>query len=147
MKAVIKPETAYMMTYMLQGAVQEPGGTAEGLKRTSIVSGNEIGAKTGTTSNNSDGWFMGVTQKIVAGVWVGGDDRSIHFRTTALGQGAKMAMPAYAKFMEKVYADQSLAIEGYRKMPFIKPENFAFDFSCNEVAEQATVDSTTVTAP
>lgn len=129
-KAVIKPETAYLMTYMLQGAVHEPGGTAEGLKRTSIVAGNEIGAKTGTTSNYSDGWFMGVTQKLVAGVWVGGDDRSIHFRSLALGQGAKMAMPAYAKFMEKVYADQTLTIEGYRKMPFIKPENFAFDFTC-----------------
>ena len=61
-KAVIKPETAYLMTYMLQGAVLEPGGTAEGLKRTGIVAGNEIGAKTGTTSNFSDGWFMGVTQ-------------------------------------------------------------------------------------
>lgn len=143
-KAAIKPETAYLMTYMLQGAVQEPGGTAEGLKRTSIVAGNEIGAKTGTTSNYSDGWFMGVTQKLVAGVWVGGDDRSIHFRSLALGQGAKMAMPAYAKFMEKVYADQSLAIEGYRKMPFIKPENFAFDFSCNG---RVAVDSTAVIAP
>ena len=143
-KAAIKPETAYLMTYMLQGAVQEPGGTAEGLKRTSIVAGNEIGAKTGTTSNYSDGWFMGVTQKIVAGVWVGGDDRSIHFRSLALGQGAKMAMPAFAKFMEKVYADQSLAIEGYRKMPFIKPENFAFDFSCNG---RMAVDSTAITVP
>jgi penicillin-binding protein 1A len=143
-KATIKPETAYLMTYMLQGAVQEPGGTAEGLKRTSIVAGNEIGAKTGTTSNYSDGWFMGVTQKIVAGVWVGGDDRSIHFRSLALGQGAKMAMPAYAKFMEKVYADQTLAIEGYRKMPFIKPENFAFDFSCNG---RVAVDSTAIVAP
>jgi penicillin-binding protein 1A len=143
-KAAIKPETAYLMTYMLQGAVHEPGGTAEGLKRTSIVAGNEIGAKTGTTSNYSDGWFMGVTQKLVAGVWVGGDDRSIHFRSLALGQGAKMAMPAYAKFMEKVYADQSLAIEGYRKMPFIKPENFAFDFSCNG---RVAVDSSAIIAP
>ena len=130
-KAVIKPETAYLMTYMLQGAVLEPGGTAEGLKRTGIVSGNEIGAKTGTTSNYSDGWFMGVTQKLVAGVWVGGDDRSIHFRSLALGQGAKMAMPVYAKFMEKVYGDASLSIEGYRKMPFTKPDNFTFDFTCN----------------
>ncbi len=143
-KAVIKPETAYLMTYMLQGAVHEPGGTAEGLKRTSIVAGNEIGAKTGTTSNYSDGWFMGVTQKLVAGVWVGGDDRSIHFRSLALGQGAKMAMPAYAKFMEKVYADQTLAIEGYRKMPFIKPENFVFDFSCNG---RVVGDSTATEAP
>ncbi|MEY4610997.1 MAG: Penicillin-binding protein [Bacteroidota bacterium] len=139
-KAVIKPETAYLMTYMLQGAVLEPGGTAEGLKRTGIVAGNEIGAKTGTTSNYSDGWFMGVTQKLVAGVWVGGDDRSIHFRSLALGQGAKMAMPVYAKFMEKVYGDASLSIEGYRKMPFTKPDNFTFDFTCNG---KAGVDSLT----
>lgn len=144
-KAVIKPETAYLMTYMLQGAVQEPGGTAEGLKRTTLVSGNEIGAKTGTTSNYSDGWFMGVTQKLVAGVWVGGDDRSIHFRSLALGQGAKMAMPAYAKFMEKVYSDQSLAIEGYRKMPFTKPENFAFDLTC--LGRAAGADSTAIVDP
>ncbi|MEY4274307.1 MAG: Penicillin-binding protein [Bacteroidota bacterium] len=144
-KAVIKPETAYLMTYMLQGAVQEPGGTAEGLKRTSLVNGNEIGAKTGTTSNYSDGWFMGVTQKIVAGVWVGGDDRSIHFRSLALGQGAKMAMPAYAKFMEKVYSDQSLAIEGYRKMQFTKPENFAFDLTC--LGRTAGADSTAIVDP
>lgn len=130
-KAAIKPETAYLMTYMLQGAVLEPLGTAEGLKRTPIVAGNEIGAKTGTTSNFSDGWFMGVTQKLVAGVWVGGDDRSIHFRSLALGQGAKMAMPVYAKFMTKVYADSELATDGYKKMPFTKPENFQFDFSCS----------------
>lgn len=139
-KAAIKPETAYLMTYMLRGAVDEPLGTAEGLKRTSIVAGNEIGAKTGTTSNYSDGWFMGVTQKLVAGVWVGGDDRSIHFRSLALGQGAKMAMPAYAKFMEKIYRDPSLAVEGYTKMPFLKPENFNFDFTCNGL----TTDSTAV---
>jgi penicillin-binding protein 1A len=137
-KAAIKPETAYLMTYMLRGAVDEPLGTAEGLKRTSIVAGNEIGAKTGTTSNFSDGWFMGVTQKLVAGVWVGGDDRSIHFRSLALGQGAKMAMPAYAKFMEKVYADPSLSIEGYTKMPFLKPDNFHFDFTCNGLPADST---------
>jgi penicillin-binding protein 1A len=73
---------------------------------------------------------MGVTQKLVTGVWVGGDDRSIHFRNISLGQGAKMAMPAFSKFMEKVYADRSLALDGYHKMPFTKPANMAFDFSC-----------------
>ncbi len=82
---------------------------------------------------------MGVTQKLVTGVWVGGDDRSIHFRSLALGQGAKMAMPAYAKFMEKVYADPSLAIEGYTKMPFLKPENFHFDFTCNGLPADSTI--------
>ena len=146
-KAVMKPETAYLMTFMLQGAVREPGGTAEGLNRSFIAAGNEIGAKTGTTSNFSDGWFMGVTQKLVTGVWVGGDDRSIHFRNIQLGQGAKMAMPAFTKFMEKVYSDRSLALDGYQKMPFIKPENIAFDFSCvGGIGGDSTLTSSTATA-
>jgi penicillin-binding protein 1A len=146
-KAVMKPETAYLMTFMLQGAVREPGGTAEGLNRSSIAAGNEIGAKTGTTSNFSDGWFMGVTQKLVTGIWVGGDDRSIHFRNIQLGQGAKMAMPAFTKFMEKVYGDRSLALDGYQKMPFIKPENLAFDFSCvGGIGGDSTLNSSTATA-
>ncbi len=75
-----------------------------------LSDGNEVGGKTGTTSNYSDGWFMGVTKDLVAGTWVGGDDRSIHFRTLALGQGGRMAMPIYGKFMEKVYADPDLGI-------------------------------------
>ena len=112
-----------------------------------VAAGNEIGAKTGTTSNFSDGWFMGVTQKLVTGVWVGGDDRSIHFRNIQLGQGAKMAMPAFTKFMEKVYSDRSLALDGYQKMPFIKPENLAFDFSCvGGIGGDSTINSSTATA-
>ncbi|MEY2760820.1 MAG: Penicillin-binding protein [Bacteroidota bacterium] len=146
-KAVMKPETAYLMTFMLQGAVREPGGTAEGLNRSSIAAGNEIGAKTGTTSNFSDGWFMGVTQKLVTGIWVGGDDRSIHYRNIQLGQGAKMAMPAFTKFMEKVYEDKSLALDGYQKMPFLKPENIAFDFSCvGGIGGDSTLINSTATA-
>lgn len=129
----IRPETAYTMTYMLRGAVEEPNGTAVRLNSSTIVQGNEIGAKTGTTSNYSDGWFMGMTQKLVAGVWVGGEDRSIHFRNIQLGQGARMALPIYMDFMEKVYSDKSLEIEGYKKMPFLKPEGFIFDFSCSGI--------------
>lgn len=90
---------------------------------------------------------MGVTQKLVTGVWVGGDDRSIHFRNISLGQGAKMAMPAFTKFMEKVYADRSLALDGYQKMPFIKPENIVFDFSCvGGIGGDSTLISSTATA-
>jgi penicillin-binding protein 1A len=128
-KKVISSETAYKMTYMLKGAIQEPGGTAQGLNRYNCAKGNDIGAKTGTTSNYSDGWFMGVTQNLVAGVWVGGDDRSIHYRSLALGQGSKMAMPAYGKFMDMVYADKSLAIAGFKKEPFRKPNGA--DLGCN----------------
>jgi penicillin-binding protein 1A len=128
-KKVISSETAYQMTHMLKGAIQEPGGTAQGLNKYNCAKGNDIGAKTGTTSNYSDGWFMGVTQNLVAGVWVGGDDRSIHYRSLALGQGAKMAMPAYGKFMDMVYADKSLAIAGFKKETFRKPKNA--DLGCN----------------
>ncbi|WP_026996996.1 penicillin-binding protein 1A [Flectobacillus major] len=140
-KQVLTAETAYKMVHMLRGAVLEPGGTAEGLKRYACAQGNEIGAKTGTTSNYSDGWFMGVTQNLVAGVWVGGDDRSIHFRNISLGQGAKMAMPAYAMFMDKVYADPSLKIAGFKKEPFRKPDNV--DINCYA----ASSDSTQVQVP
>jgi penicillin-binding protein 1A len=128
-KKVISSETAYQMTHMLKGAIQESGGTAEGLKKYDCSQGNDIGAKTGTTSNYSDGWFMGVTQNLVAGVWVGGDDRSIHYRNISLGQGAKMAMPAYGKFMDMVYTDKSLAIVGFKKEPFRKPKDA--DLGCN----------------
>lgn len=140
-KQVISADLAYKMTYMLKGAVQESGGTAQGLNRYNCAQGNDIGAKTGTTSNYSDGWFMGVTQNLVAGVWVGGDDRSIHFRSLALGQGAKMAMPAYANFMDKVYQDKSLAMAGFKKEPFKKPDGA--DLGCNTY----TVDSTQVQLP
>lgn len=143
-KKVISSETAYQMTHMLKGAIQESGGTAQGLNRYNCAKGNDIGAKTGTTSNYSDGWFMGVTQNLVAGVWVGGDDRSIHFRSLSLGQGAKMAMPAYAMFMDKVYADKSLAIAGFKKEPFRKPEGA--DLGCNSSYTIST-DSTGIQQP
>jgi len=114
---VLSEETAYIMTYMLQ-AIAEPGGTAYyGLRYRNGLK-NEIGAKTGTTQNYSDAWFMGVTPDLVCGTWVGGEDRSIHFRTLALGQGGKLAMPIYGAFMQKVYADKSLDVS---KDSFPKP--------------------------
>ncbi|WP_242922061.1 penicillin-binding protein 1A [Pontibacter liquoris] len=113
----LSEETAYLMEYMLQAAAQ-PGGTAYyGLRYRNGLK-NEIGAKTGTTQNYSDAWFMGITPTLVCGTWVGGEDRSIHFRTLALGQGGKLAMPIYGAFMQKVYADKSLDVS---KAPFPKP--------------------------
>lgn len=104
-------ENAHVMLHMLQGATQEKGGTALGLYGyKGLMYGNEVGAKTGTTQNASDGWFMGVTPQLVSGCWVGADHRSIHFRDMKLGQGAKMALPIWAKYMQKVYADTSLGI-------------------------------------
>ena len=107
----INEETAYVMLHMLRGTSEEQGGTALGLSR-ELRTKHEIGAKTGTTQNASDGWFMGVTKDLAAGAWSGGDDRSIHFRNWAMGQGARTAMPIWESFMLKVYADSTLNYEG-----------------------------------
>jgi penicillin-binding protein 1A len=124
---VISANRAYEMLHLMRGAVEEPGGTAQRLRTQYklLEGGNEIAAKTGTTSNYSDAWFMGMTQNLVSGLWVGGDDRSIHFRSIELGQGGRMAMPAWAMYMQKVYKDPTLT--NYRPEPFRKPNNFKID--------------------
>jgi len=71
---------------------------------------NPIAGKTGTTQNNSDGWFMGLTPDLVTGVWVGGEDRSVRFRSITLGQGANMALPIWALYMKRIYADSKLKL-------------------------------------
>jgi penicillin-binding protein 1A len=124
----IGKDVAYEMLHMLKGGLQEPGGTSQALNSYNFTKGNDVGGKTGTTSNYSDAWYMGVTQALVAGIWVGGDDRSIHFRSLALGQGSKQAMPAYAKFMEKVFADKEL---GIKKAPFTKPDDLSVSLDCS----------------
>ncbi|UKJ05929.1 penicillin-binding protein 1A [Solitalea lacus] len=110
-KRVLSEETAWLMIYMLQGGIQEPGGTSQALWEYDLFkNGNEIGGKTGTTSNYSDGWYMGVTKDLVTGTWVGCDDRNIHFMSSAYGEGSKTALPIFGKFMEKVYSDPHLGI-------------------------------------
>ncbi len=111
----ISEETAYLMIMLLKGVVE--GGTGARIRFTYKLT-NPIAGKTGTTQNNSDGWFMGLTPYLVTGVWVGNEDRSVHFRNTALGQGAHMALPIWAKYMLKVYADKSL---GIKKDDFERP--------------------------
>jgi penicillin-binding protein 1A len=121
----LSANVAYNMLYLMRGAVEDPGGTAGRLHSYGVTSGNEIAAKTGTTDNQSDSWFMGMTQNLVSGIWVGGEDMTIHFRTIDLGQGGRAAMPAWGLFMKKVYNDQTLL--QYRKGPFVKPENYTLD--------------------
>ncbi|MFD2246914.1 penicillin-binding protein 1A [Pontibacter ruber] len=134
----LSEETAYMMVHMLKAAA-EPGGTAYyGLRHRNGLK-NEIGAKTGTTQNYSDAWFMGITPNLVCGTWVGGDDRSIHFRTIALGQGNKLAMPIYGYFMKKVYGDKTLDVS---KEPFPKPSTpLSVELDCAKYNGQMPVDS------
>jgi len=100
-------ETAYLMLSLMKGVVES--GTGVRL-RYKYGLNYPIAGKTGTTQNNSDGWFMGLTPDLVTGVWVGGEDRSIHFRTITLGQGANMALPIWALYMKRIYADPKLDI-------------------------------------
>ena len=119
MNEVISEESANKILYMLKSVVD--GGTAGRLRYKYGLTG-DIAGKTGTTNNNSDAWFMGVTPTLVTGVWVGGDDRDIHFSSMAMGQGATMALPVFAYYMQHVYKDGRL---GYNeKAQFDLPENY-----------------------
>jgi penicillin-binding protein 1A len=121
-KEVMNELYAYSMIDMMKGVTQ-PGGTAYGeLTRRGVSQSIEIAAKTGTTQNNSDGWFIGLTPKLATGVWVGWEDRATHFATTGEGQGARMALPIWAIFMKKVWADKTLNITPDDK--FLKPSNW-----------------------
>ncbi len=103
----VDEQTAYLMLSLMQGVVET--GTGIRLKY-KYGFRNEIAGKTGTTQNQSDGWFMGITPQLTTGIWVGCEDRSAHFRTIGLGQGANMALPIWALYMQRVYADTSLHI-------------------------------------
>lgn len=116
-RQVMDEKTAYKMVYMLQGGVEEPGGTSSGIDDF-LKADNEIGGKTGTTDNASDGWYMGITHNLVTGVWVGGDEPSIHFPSWVFGAGGRTARPVWEKFMLKVYQDPSLP---YGKGKFKRP--------------------------
>ena len=119
----ISPETAWLMTYMLRGGMEEPGGTSQALWDYHGLwhNDNQIGGKTGTTSNYSDGWYMGMTKDLMTGVWVGGEDRSIHFFRTQQGEGGRTALPIFGRFMEKVYEDKSLPYDyGHFPAPTVK---------------------------
>jgi penicillin-binding protein 1A len=135
----VNPETAFTMVHMLKGGTEERGGTSQALYPYDIFRGNEIGGKTGTTSNYSDGWYMGITRDHVAGMWVGGDDRCIHFRTSALGEGSRTALPIFGLYMEKVYKDTSSLVEkGY----FRRPKNYSRNLVCPYRPEPEESDST-----
>jgi len=107
-KKVLSDVTVFLMQQLFLGTMSEPYGTTQALYGYDLFNYNtDFGGKTGTSSNYSDGWFVGVTPKLVAGSWVGAEERSVHFRTSKLGEGNKTALPAYAVFMETVLADSS----------------------------------------
>ena len=124
----LSEETAFLMLHMLKGSKEEEGGTARGLNPELTIN-NDVGAKTGTTQNASDGWFIGVTHNLVSGAWVGGDDRSIHFKDWAYGQGARTAMPIWQQYMLSVYNDSTTNIH---KGKFDKPsKNISIEIDCS----------------
>ena len=124
----LSEETAFLMLHMLKGSKEEEGGTARGLNPELTIN-NDVGAKTGTTQNASDGWFIGVTHNLVSGAWVGGDDRSIHFKDWAYGQGARTAMPIWQQYMLSVYNDSTTNIN---KGKFDKPsKKISIEIDCS----------------
>ena len=124
-KEAISEQTAYLMIEMMRGVVQF--GTSVRLRYKYGLT-NDIAGKTGTTNNNSDGWFIGITPRLVSGAWVGGEVRSIHFNSTNLGGGHSMALPIFALYMQKVYADSTL---GYSKEDvFERPEYLNVETDC-----------------
>ncbi len=127
----ISEETAYLMITLLKGVVDR--GTAGRLRYYYQFTG-EMAGKTGTTQNQSDGWYMGITPQLSAGVWVGAEDRSVHFDRLGMGAGGAMALPIWAKFFEKVYADTTLGIT--QEELFQKPSGFHVDLDCPDVSEK-----------
>ncbi|HLW32251.1 MAG TPA: PBP1A family penicillin-binding protein [Aequorivita sp.] len=142
---VISSETAYVTTSLMEGVTQS--GTGTRLRGTwavnspiykKVVTGypydfkNPIAGKTGTSQNNSDGWFMGMVPNLVTGVWVGGDDRAIHFRNTAYGQGATMALPIWGMYMKSCYADEDLDVSTGN---FARPDNLSIETDCSKWRE------------
>lgn len=141
MNEVISSESANKMIVLLKGVVDS--GTAGRLRYRFNLEG-EICGKTGTTNRNSDAWFMGFTPELVSGCWVGGDDRDIHFDNMSIGQGASMALPIWAYYMKKVYADKTLGYNpqasfnlpaGYNACESAQSEDIDSDLELDEVFE------------
>ena len=130
-REVITENTAYLMCNLLEGVVNS--GTGVRLRYKYKLT-NPMGGKTGTTQQHGDGWFIGVTPDLVGGVCVGAEDRSIHFQNLANGQGANMALPIWAKFLQKAYADSGLKMSG---RPFDRPAGISKRLDCDETISEA----------
>ncbi|AXT57492.1 penicillin-binding protein [Aquimarina sp. AD1] len=138
-KDVISKESAYITLNLMEGVTETGSGrslrtdTSNQYLYKNVITGhpykfeNPIAGKTGTTQNNSDGWFMGIVPNLCTGVWVGGDSRSIHFESITYGSGASMALPIWALYMQKCYQDTSLQVS---KSEFVKPINLSVQLDC-----------------
>jgi len=146
-KDVLSKEVAYAMVNLMEGVTQ--GGSGTRLRHSynknvtvykEIITGypyeltNPIAGKTGTTQNQSDGWFMGMVPNLVTGVWVGGEDKPIHFKSITYGQGAAMALPIWGLYMKKNYENEELGISAD---DFEKPNDLSIEVDCDKVKEEA----------
>jgi penicillin-binding protein 1A len=128
----ISENTAYLMLNLMEGVINF--GTAYNIRAQYKITAQMAG-KTGTSQHHSDGWMIGITPKLVAGAWVGAEDRSVHFDRMAYGAGANSAMPIFARFMQKVYADESLGIT--QSDYFQMPPNMDPIPNCRDVSEES----------
>lgn len=129
-------QTAYVMTYMMKGVIEN--GTGSRLVYKYGIR-NPVAGKTGTPQDNSDGWFIGMVPQLVTGVWTGCEDRDIHFRSTYLGEGANTALPIFALYMKRVYANPDLGIK--REIDFAPPKaplTITLDCSAYDQQQQGT---------
>ena len=131
-KDVVNKDVAYTVLKLMEGVTSSGTGArlkygGGGFIQYDYSFGNPIAGKTGTSQNNSDGWFIGMVPNLATGIWVGNEDRSAHFRATRLGQGATMALPIWGIFMKKCYGDSDLDVS---KEPFERPENLAIKVDC-----------------
>ena len=147
---VLSQEAAYVTVNLLQGVTKAGSGARlrhAGLEKTNyvyenVITGypyvfeNQIAGKTGTTQNQSDGWFMGMVPNLATGVWVGGEDRAVHFKEIAFGQGATMALPIWAVYMKNLYKNPDLGIS---IQDFEVPENLSIVIECEEIKEDGAV--------
>jgi penicillin-binding protein 1A len=131
-RQAMNDQYAYVMTYLLKGVIQD--GTGSRMQFTYHLY-NPIGGKTGTTENNSDGWFIGITPQLVTGVWTGFENRAIHFRSTRFGEGANTALPIWALYMQKVYANETLGIK--KNVDFAPPKGgVSIQLDCSQYNQQ-----------
>ncbi|WP_149273886.1 penicillin-binding protein 1A [Pareuzebyella sediminis] len=145
-KDVLSKDVAYAMIDLMKGVTEGGSGTRlrhsykkNATEYKEIITGypynftNPIAGKTGTTQNQSDGWFMGMVPNLVTGVWVGGEDRSEHFKTITYGQGASMALPIWGLYMKKNYANEKLGISDG---DFTEPDNMSIIVDCDKITEE-----------
>lgn len=131
-KQALDENTAYTMVHMLKGGVEEEGGSSRALSEY-VKADNDIGGKTGTTDNGSDGWYIGVTNNLVTGVWVGGDERSIHFPRWGESSGGRTALPIFDLYMQKVYSDGRTF---YTQEKFEIPQGYNINLDCGDYVGQ-----------